>query len=185
MAIGYGACSVQVPVEAQGVSAGFTSGATGYTRASKLRGRTCIDVSGFAAIMVAKTSPTKNAPRPTRADRFENADTEILRVLEGRCRSRAEYFVFIAISYGRGIGVGWGLSVGATLDVRAAAAVSDGNAPGIRCVLIVELMFTFTLPPLRCVTSFTRSASKLSRQFNEILQCALSSSAKITAAVLE
>ena len=98
MAIGYGACSVQVPVEAQGVSAGAEAGAAEYTRASRLLASTRIDVSGFAAVMVAKTSPTKNAPRPIRADRFENSDTEILLVLATRCWSWAECFVFIGIS---------------------------------------------------------------------------------------
>ena len=86
MAIGYGACSVQVPVEAQGVSAGAEVGAVEYTPASRLRVLTRIDVSGFAAVMAAKTSPTKNAARPIRADRFENANTEILSVLATRCR---------------------------------------------------------------------------------------------------
>src|SRR5215469_12221086 len=97
---------------------------------------TRIDVSGFAAVMVVKTSATKNATRPIRADRFENADTEILRVFATRCWSWAEFFVFIGISYGRGIGVGRGLSAGAALGVGVAVTVGEGNAPRIRRVLV-------------------------------------------------
>ena len=33
-------------------------------------------------------------------------------------------------------------------------AIGDGNAPRIRCVLVVELMFAFTLLALRCVNMF-------------------------------
>jgi hypothetical protein len=105
MSIGYGACSFQMPVEAQGVSAGAEAGAAEYTRTSRLPAPTPIEVSGFAAVKVVKTSPTENAARPIKADTFENADTEILRVLGTRCWSSARYFGFIRISYGRGIGV--------------------------------------------------------------------------------
>jgi hypothetical protein len=146
---------------------------------------TRIDVSGFAAVMVVKTNATKNAARPVRADRFENADTEILRVLATRYRIWAEYFVFIGISYGRGIGVERGLSVGAVLGVGAAVAVGDGNAPRIRCVLVGELMFAFTSPELRCVNVFYSKRVNVVETIQRDLQWASFSSAKITAGVLE
>lgn len=67
--MGYGACSVQEPTDAQGVAVGVASGAAAYARGSRSRAR--VHVCGFAADITANKNPAKNTARPVKIERFK------------------------------------------------------------------------------------------------------------------